>query len=98
MSQMRVRIYLSVSYYIRINGYNRYFGVQRFWISDSSNPRHFGTIKTGLNCPDSSASVPYCLQLSHFLMQRAIKGAQTYTKIGRDHRMTQHDSKPVTLL
>ena len=30
------------------------------WCTDTSDPRHFGTMETGPKCPDSSAPVPKC--------------------------------------
>ena len=32
---------------------------------DTSDPRHFGTIRLVPKCPDSSALVPKCLDLKH---------------------------------
>ena len=36
--------------------------VQTLWTQDSSDPRHFGTIRLVLQCPDTLAPVPECLR------------------------------------
>jgi len=41
---------------------------------DTSDPRHFGTMRLVPKCPDSSAPVPNCLDLQRtFLLQWAIQ-------------------------
>jgi len=40
-----------------------YFGVKTLRTQDTSDPRHFGTIRLVPKCPDSSAPVPKCLWL-----------------------------------
>jgi len=35
-------------------------GNRTLWTLDTSDPRHFGTILVGPNCPDNSALVPKC--------------------------------------
>ena len=40
-------------------------GVKTLRTQDTSDPRHFGTIRLVPKCPDSSALVPNCLDLDH---------------------------------
>jgi len=45
--------------------------------TDALDPRHFGTIKTDPKFLDSSALVPNCLQLGHFLPFDVSKNEQS---------------------
>ena len=44
----------------------------KIWCQDTSDPRHFGTIRLVPKCPDSSAPVPQCLSDTSVLVPNCL--------------------------
>jgi len=48
------------------------------WSQDTSDPRHFGTIRLVPKCPDNSAPVPKCLADTSALVLNCLNLQQTF--------------------
>jgi len=54
------------------------YGVKTLRTQDTSDPRHFGTIKLVPKCPDSSERVPKCLADTSALVPNCLDLQQTF--------------------